>query len=256
MTSYPRELGGAFEDAEVARNYRYREPYPREVFEILRGLLVEPGTVLDAGCGTGALTIGLAQFAERVDGVDPSAAMLNEARRMPGADNPRIRWIQRTAESAPLDPPYGLVTAGVSIHWMNPEVVMPRFRGALAPGGLLAIVDMHGTYGDQAWRGEFLELIRAFSPIAHYVEKVELVRALETSGHFVREGESIAAPVTVEQSVDDYMAMLASTSSLSRRTLGPRADDFDRKARDILTRHGITSVRADVVSSVVWGKPQ
>jgi ubiquinone/menaquinone biosynthesis C-methylase UbiE len=254
--AYPRELGRAFEDDEVARKYRHRQPYPAEIFEILRRLMVEPRTVLDAGCGTGALTIGVAKFAERVDGVDPSAAMLGEARRMPGADNARIRWIQGTAEEAPLSPPYGLVTAGVSIHWMDPDVVMPRFREALAPGGRLAIVDMDSTYGDQEWRGEFLELIRAFSPITHHVEKVELVRALETSGHFVREGESGAPPVTVEQSVDDYMAMLASTSSLSRRTLGARAGDFERQARAIFEQHRVTRVRADVLTGVVWGRPQ
>ena len=252
----PRELGRAFQDDDVARNYRFRQPYPREIFEILEGLLVEPRTILDAGAGTGALTIGLARFATRVDAIDPSAAMLREARRRPGADNERIRWIQGTAESAPLDPPYGLVTAGVSIHWMDPEVVMPRFAAALAPGGRLAIVEMDATYGDQPWRAEFLTLIRAFSPIAHYMEKDERVRALETSGHFVREGESGATPLAVEQSVDDYMAMLASTSSLSRTTLGARADDFDREARAIFARYGMTSVRADVVSAVIWGRPR
>jgi len=255
-TTRPRELGRAFEDADVARNYRHRQPYPAEIFEILKRLVVEPRTILDAGCGTGALTIGLARFAARVDAVDPSAAMLREARRMPGADDPRIRWVQGTAEAAPLDPPYGLVTAGVSIHWMDPDVVMPRFGAALGPGGRLAIVDMDSTYGEQEWRGEFLTLIRAFSPLTHYESETQVVRALETSGHFVREGEAAAAPVTVEQSVDDYMAMLASTSSLSRTTLGPRADEFDRQARAIFARHGMTGVRAKVVSGVTWGRPR
>ncbi|HEY8787273.1 MAG TPA: class I SAM-dependent methyltransferase [Candidatus Limnocylindria bacterium] len=255
-TAHPRELGRAFEDADVARNYRHRQPYPAEIFEILERLLVEPRTVLDAGCGTGALTIGLAKFAERVDGIDPSAAMLREARRMPGANNKRIRWIQGTAEEAPLDPPYGLVTAGVSIHWMEPDIVMPRFGAALAPGGRLAIVDMDSTYGEQKWRGEFLELVRAFSPIPHHLEKTERVRVLEASGHFVREGASGAQQSTVEQSVDDYMAMLASTSTLSRTTLGAQADEFDRRARDIFARHGMTSIRADVVSGVTWGRPR
>ena len=175
---------------------------------------------------------------------------------MPGADDPRIRWVQGTAEAAPLDPPYGLVTAGVSIHWMDSDVVMPRFGAALGPGGRLAIVDMDSTYGEQEWRGEFLTLIRAFSPLNHYELETEVVRALETSGHFVREGEAAAPPIAVEQSVDDYMAMLASTSSLSRTTLGPGADDFERQARAIFARRGMTTVRADVISGVVWGRPQ
>jgi len=254
--AYPRELGRAFEDDEVALKYRYRQPYPSEVFEILRGLLVEPGTVLDAGSGTGALTIGLAQFAKRVDAIDPSAAMLREARRMPGSDNERIRWIQGTAENAPLDPPYGLVTTGASLHWMDPAIVMPRFGEALAPGARVAIVDTDSIYGEQKWRGEFLTLIRAISPIAHHITTPDFVKVLEASGRFALEGQRSTAPVAVEQSVDDYMAMLASTSSLSRTTLGPRADEFDRQARAIFARHGMTGVRAEVVSGVTWGRPR
>lgn len=254
--AYPRELSRAFLDAEVVRNYRYRRPYPSEIFEILEGLLVEPRTVLDAGSGTGALTIGLARFAERVDAVDPSAAMLREARRMPGADSEHIRWIEGAAETARLDPPYGLVTAGASIHWMDRDLVMPRFREALAPGGFLAIVNSESNYGEQKWRSEFIDLITTFSPVSHHLEFVDLVRSLEASGHFVGVGERTAAPVPYEQSIDDYMAMLASTSALSRITLGDRADDFVRAARALFARHALTSVRAELVAEVVWGRPQ
>jgi SAM-dependent methyltransferase len=254
--AHPRELGRAFQDAEVVRNYRYRQPYPTEIFEILEGLLVEPRTVLDAGSGTGALTIGLARFAKRVDAVDPSAAMLREARRMPGADSERIRWIQGAAETARLDPPYGLVTTGASIHWMDPDLVMPRFREALAPGGRLAIVNSESTYAEQKWRSEFIDLIRTFSPVSHHLEFVDLVRSLEASGHFVREGQRTAAPVPYEQSIDDYMTMLASTSALSRITLGDRADDFARDARAIFARNALIRVRAELVAEVVWGRPQ
>jgi SAM-dependent methyltransferase len=251
-----RELGRAFEDADVVRNYRYRQPYPPETFDILERLLVEPRNVLDAGSGTGALTIGLARFARRVDAIDPSAAMHSEARRTPGGDGERIRWILGTAESAPLDPPYGLVTAGASIHWMDPDVVMPRFRESLAPGAVLAIVNSESDYAKEAWRDELIAVIQKFSPSTHHLEFVDLVRSLEASGHFTRIGERTAAPVPYEQSVDDYMAMLASTSSLSRTTLGDRADDFERGARAIFARHGMTHVRAKLAAEVVWGHPE
>jgi SAM-dependent methyltransferase len=251
-----RELGRVFQDADVVRNYRYRQPYPPETFDIIKGLLVEPRNVLDAGSGTGALTIGLARFATRVDAVDPSAAMQSEARGAPGGDSERIRWILGTAETAPLDPPYGLVTAGASIHWMDPDVVMPRFRDALAPGGVLAIVNSESDYAKQEWRDEFISLIRTFSPSTHHLEFVDLVKSLEASGRFARVGARSAAPVRYEQSVDDYLAMLASTSSLSRTTLGDRADEFERDARAIFARHGIATVRAELLAEVVWGRPQ
>ena len=250
-----RELGRAFLDAEVVRNYRYRQPYPPETFEILEGLLVEPRTVLDVGSGTGALTIGLARFAKGVDAIDPSAAMIREARGMPDGDSDRILWMLGTAETAPLDPPYGLVTAGASIHWMDPDLVMPRFRDALAPGGVLAIVNTESDYAKQEWRDEFIRLVQAFSPIADHLEFADLVRSLESSGRFARVGERTAAPVPYEHSVDDYLAMLASTSSLSRATLGARADDFEREARAIFARHDLTRIRAELVAEVVWGRP-
>jgi SAM-dependent methyltransferase len=252
---YPRELGRAFADADVVRNYRFRPPYPAEVFAVLEGLLVSPRTVLDVGCGSGALTRGLGAFATRVDAVDPSEAMLQEARRLTGQD-PRIRWTRGRAEDVPLAPPYGLITAGASIHWMDPDVVMPRFRDALAPGARLAIVDMENVHPQGApHRDEFVSVIQRHSALEHHDNFAALVTNLESAGYFGREGEHRTRPVPFEQSVDDYMAMLASTSSLSRASLGDRADAFEVEARAVFARHHIDRIRFDVVGMVVWGRP-
>jgi len=252
--NYPRHLGGAFADVDVVRNYRYRQPYPPEVFAVLETLLVAPFNVLDVGSGTGELTYGLARFATRVDAVDPSEAMIREAHRA-GADE-RIRWIVGRAEDVSLAPPYGLITAGASIHWMDPEIVMPRFKAALAPGAKLAIVDSESIYPEgEPWRVEFIGVIRRYSPI-HHDDLAALLKEFETSGRFVREGERATVPVAYEQSIDDYMAMLASTSSLSRVTLGARFEDFVREARAVFARHSLTAVRAQLVAGIVWGRPR
>jgi SAM-dependent methyltransferase len=252
---YPRELGRAFADADVVRNYLFRPSYPAEVFAVLENLIVSPRTALDAGCGSGALTRGLAAFATRVDAVDPSEAMLTEARRLTGQDA-RIRWIRGRAEDVPLAPPYGLITAGASIHWMDPQVVMPRFRNALAPGARLAIVDMENVHPQGPHRDEFVSVIQRHSALEHHDDFAALLTNLESAGHFRREGEHRTRPVPFEQSVDDYMAMLASTSSLSRATIGARADAFEAEARGVLLRHHIDRVRFDVVGMVAWGRPQ
>src|ERR1700687_1897417 len=102
----------------MAQNYLYRPPYPAEVYDVLQELLRgHPRILLDAGCGTGKITLELVDHLDRADAVDPSDAMLQVARSLPGAANSRIRWIHAAIEDAPLDPPYGLIVAASSIHW-------------------------------------------------------------------------------------------------------------------------------------------
>ncbi len=56
-----------------------------------------PGTVLDAGCGTGRVAIELARHEVDVVGVDTDASMLDEARRQA----PLLAWVE--ADLATLD---------------------------------------------------------------------------------------------------------------------------------------------------------
>ena len=255
MIENPRELGRAFADADVVRNYRYRPPYPDEVFDVLERLVVAPRVVLDAGCGTGALTRRLTRFAERIDAVDPSPAMIAEARRLPGGDDPRIRWITARAEDAPLAPPYGLITTGASLHWMDPAIVMRRFRDAVAPGAYLAVADVEWVHPEAPWRTEFVALIQQYSPLHQGDDVVAFVGGLEKDGHFAPVGQHRTGPVPVSFSVDEYLRLLSSTSSLSRATLGPRRDSFEREAREVFARHHLAAVSFDVVGVVVWGRP-
>ena len=77
---------GVFAHPEVAAVYRHRPPYPDEVFDLLRGLVVDrPATVLDIGAGEGALARPLAAVVDHVDAVDVSAAMIEAGRSRPAA---------------------------------------------------------------------------------------------------------------------------------------------------------------------------
>ncbi|MFC5268626.1 methyltransferase domain-containing protein [Kribbella qitaiheensis] len=91
-------LGATFRHEGVAAAYRYRSPYPEDVFDRLEELIVdEPRVVLDIGAGEGAIARPLAARVERVDAVDISAAMVDAGRRRPGGDQPNCtgtstRW--------------------------------------------------------------------------------------------------------------------------------------------------------------------
>jgi SAM-dependent methyltransferase len=246
-------LGQVFADADVARAYRQRAPYPAETFAILESLVVGPRAVLDAGAGTGMLARGMLRFAERVDALDPSIAMMEEGRRLPGGDDPRIRWIAGTAEDGPLEPPYGLITAGSSVHWMDADRALPRFSAALAPGAHLAILETDD--GEQPLP-EVLDVIKRYSELGHHAGAPELIAALEATGRFEREGERRTAPVALRRSVADYLEFLHSTSTLARVRLGERADRFDDELRELFARHGMSTIERQIVGVVVWGKPR
>lgn len=249
------DLGKAFTDQEVVALYRHRPPYPRAVFGALASLIVEPHTVLDAGCGTGALARGLVGAATRVDAVDPSSAMLAAGRALPGGADPRIHWQLGRAEDAELRGPYGLITCGASLHWMHNDVVLPRFRDALAPGARLAIVDTEARREDDDVREAVLTVIKRYSPIHDHVETSEMVDALVAHSRLALEGQLRTPPVPFEQSVDEYLGFLGSTSSLSRATLGSRAADLDRDLRDVFARNQVERIRYEVIGFVAWGRP-
>ena len=245
------ELGRVFADDEVAELYQYRAPYPRGVFAILERLVVGPRFVLDAGAGTGALARHLPRSITRIDVVDPSAAMIARGRALPGGDDPRLRWILGRAEDAPLSPPYGLITVGASLHWMEADVVLPRFRDALAPGAHLAIVNTEKTESG-TWNVDLLDVIRRYSPLKDHLETYEMVARDVKRGLFKLEGEERTSPDTTDQSVDDYVRLLGSTSTLSRVTLGSRADAFEAECRDVFARHKMQRVRSEIVGYVAW----
>jgi len=42
-----------------------------------------------------------------------------------------LRWLYGHVEDIALDPPYSLVTAGESLHWMEWTIVLPRLHKVL-----------------------------------------------------------------------------------------------------------------------------
>jgi hypothetical protein len=58
-----------------------------------------------------------------------------------------------------------------------------------------------------------------------------------------------------EQSVEDYLGMLHSTSTLAQVRLGNRSASFDEDVRGVFARRGLDWLRFEVVGQVLWGRP-
>lgn len=251
---YAPQYASAFQEITVADAYRYRPEYPPQAIDILTELVTDsPRVVLDAGCGTGFLARRLVGRVDRVDAVDVSAPMIERGMRLPGGDHPKLRWIVGSAEESPLYPPYALITAGDSLHWMDWYRVMPRFSRLLTPNGYLAILGIETV--PPPWEEEMRSLVRRFSTIPNW-RYFDIVGGLEERGLFQRAGSRRTEPVRFTQALDQYIESFHGRASLSRERLASDyAAAFDEKLRALLEPMCGDAVELQIVTEIVWGKP-
>ncbi|HVL23899.1 MAG TPA: class I SAM-dependent methyltransferase [Thermomicrobiales bacterium] len=249
------EYGAQFADPSVADHYHLRPQYPDETFDILDRLIVDRSrVVLDVGAGTGAIARGLVARVDRVDAVDPSLPMIERGRRLPGGDAPNLRWIHAPAENAPLDPPYALITAGASLHWMEWSVVLPRFRDALAPSGMLAIVS--DITDAVPWREPLQALIDRYSTNRKF-RPYNVIDEVERRGLFRPLGHHRTAAIPFTQTIEDYVGSFHARNGFSRDRMAPAdAAAFGRDAAALVREYapdGTVTLR--VTGEIVWGLP-
>lgn len=249
------EYFAAFQDPSVIASYRYRPPFPPEVFTVLSGLLTDmPRRVLDLGCGTGFVARELLPFVDAVDAVDVSAGMIEAGKQLPGGDDARLRWILGRAEEAPLDPPYTLITAGDSLHWMDWPVLLPRLRTMLTANGYLAIFE--NGQEPPPWQAALSSIIQRYTPKRDYTP-FKLIDELVHLGLFTIHGSHRTAPVPFTQSVEEYVASFHGRSRCSRERMTPAdAAGFDVAVRDLVMAHNAEMVTLSLVTEIAWGKPQ
>lgn len=100
------------------------------------------GAALDLGCGAGAFTRRLAAHAEAVLGVDLSPAMLCLARAGAG-DLPNVRFEERDVTAWELPRAHFECIASIAtLHHLPTVETLVRLREALAPGGMLLVLDL------------------------------------------------------------------------------------------------------------------
>lgn len=128
---------------------------------LLKQLPARVETAVDVGCGTGTFARLLAARAERVLGLDLSPEMIRVARERSAA-YPNIEY--RVANVLESDlPACDCIASIATLHHMELEPILRKFKAALRPGGTLLVLDL---YAGEGWRDLPL---RALGVPAHYI---------------------------------------------------------------------------------------
>jgi hypothetical protein len=173
-----------------------------------------------------------------------------------GAD-PKLTWIVGGIEQAPLQPPYALIVAAASLHWMPWSVTLPRFAQALTSHGYLALVETH--IQPNAWDEESMPIIAHYSmnldfqpysmlSIAYELQRLELFQQI---------GVKEIAPICFRQPLAQWIEAFHATNGFSReRMRAERAAAFDLAIRQLMVKYCPTGEVVQWIGArVIYGKP-
>ncbi|WP_194395763.1 class I SAM-dependent methyltransferase [Microbacterium atlanticum] len=130
---------------DEAADHGLRDPAVREAWRALLVSLIAPPplTIVDLGCGTGSLSVLLAELGHDVTGVDFSPAMIERARDKGRSAGVAVRFLRADASAPPL--PAGQFDVVVSRHvlWAmrDPAAALGAWVDLLRPGGRIVLIE-------------------------------------------------------------------------------------------------------------------
>jgi ubiquinone/menaquinone biosynthesis C-methylase UbiE len=147
------------EGAQAVLNARTLQNAHRRLAE-----LVVPGmSVLDVGCGTGAITRGIAEAAGpagRVVGLDVNTGLIEEARSLHG-DVPGLSFEVGDVYDLPFHDGFDIVTSARVLQWLSePVQALRSMVAATKTGGRVVVLDYN--HEKVAWTPQPPPIMQAF----------------------------------------------------------------------------------------------
>ena len=182
---------------------------------------------------------------------------------MAGGDHPNIRWLNARIEDAALAPPYALIIAGASFHWMQPDVTLRRFAEVISARGMFAILDGDAPIdppwqtAEQAIMLDIVTKMEGAPPKWWATASARLHIPHTEHPQFKRVGVKVTAPMRFSQSIADYLRCQHSRATWSEEHMGEdRAREFDDAMIAMLTPHAHMGVLTySVQTRLEWGRP-
>ena len=117
----------------------YRPTYPKDLVNALADISPSQALALDCGCGTGQLSVLLAERFDQVVATDASAAQIEKAE-----PHQRVTYRAALAEDSGLpDASVDLITVAQAAHWLDLDKFYAEVRRVARPNAVVALI----TYG-------------------------------------------------------------------------------------------------------------
>jgi len=232
----------------VAERYSGRVPYLPKFFAKSAkhfGLSADTSTLLDLGCGTGAMALGFAPYCQSVLAVDKSESMLAHRREAPA--NVRFQKGDVNADDTTLPVRADLVTIGMAVHFFDKAKLMALLDAVAKPS---AAVFVCGTTisGATPWFPQYLKLRAPYGA---------LTEPLDVHGDACFAGTRWSRlrflRVTAQKpfSARDLLAHALSYPNLMDAILRDK-DNFERELEKLLAPHYVSPHHA-TAEFVSWG---
>ncbi len=132
----------------------YRPTYPPELANALAAISPATARALDCGCGTGQLSVLLADRFDEVVATDASAAQIAQAEA-----HERVTYRTASADDSGLpDHSVDLVTVAQAAHWFDLDRFYAEARRVGRPGAVVALI----TYGVLHVEGAVDSIVQRF----------------------------------------------------------------------------------------------
>ncbi|MCH7527732.1 MAG: class I SAM-dependent methyltransferase, partial [Planctomycetes bacterium] len=196
--------------------------------------------VLDLGTGTGTVARGLARSGCLVTGLDRSAELIEEAKRLDRQAGVTVHYVVAGAEHTGLaDDGFDVVTAGQCWHWFDHGSIRREVRRLLVSGGRLVIAqfDWLPQRGNVAEATE--RLIEKHNPDWNLGGGTGLhpdyVRDVAVAGFDDIETFSFDVPVSYTH--EAWRGRIRASAGVAASLEPDRVARFDAELADLLTAH-------------------
>jgi SAM-dependent methyltransferase len=233
---------------------RYLEAGAREFYE--RVPVVQGGTLLDVGCGSGQLALIAAQDGLDVTGVDIAGNLIQQARARAQAAGLAVRFEEADAEALPFaDARFDVVTSLIGAMFApRPQLVAAELLRVCKPGGIIAMAN----WTPQGFVGQMFKTVSNFiapsgmpSPVLWGDESTareRLGRGMSDL-RLMRRSYTFSYPFPPADVVEHFRLHYGPVNQ-AFAGLGPEASENLRQALDTLwTQHNCVGPEATRVSA-------